>query len=146
MARPADPSHFREERPAAGAVGGDGRSLGDLFTDLTQETTTLVRQEVQLAKTEMSQKAAAVGKDVGFLVAGGAVLYAGLLALIATIIIVLAYAIPWWLSALIVSIVVLAIGGFLVRSGLDNLKQTSLAPTQTLETLKEDATWTKEQI
>jgi hypothetical protein len=146
MARPADPSHLREERPAAGAAASDGRSLGDLFTDLTQETTTLVRQEVQLAKTEMSQKAAAVGKDVGFLVAGGAVLYAGLLALIATIIIVLAYAIPWWLSALIVSIVVLAIGGFLVRSGLDNLKQTSLAPTQTLETLKEDATWTKEQI
>lgn len=144
MARPADPSHFREERPAA--ADGDGRSLGDLFTDLTQETTTLVRQEVQLAKTEMSQKATAIGKDIGFLVAGGAVLYAGLLALIATIIIVLAYAIPWWLSALIVSIVVLAIGGFLVRRGLDNLKQTSLAPTQTVETLKEDVTWTKDQI
>ncbi len=143
MARPADSSHLREERPAR---AGDGPSLGELFTELTQETTTLVRQEVQLAKTEMTQKASAVGKDVGFLAAGGAVLYAGLLALIATVIIVLAYVMPWWLSALIVSIVVLAIGAFLVRRGLDNLKQTSLAPTQTLQTLKEDATWTKDQI
>lgn len=106
----------------------------------------LVRQEVQLAKTEMSQKASAVGKDIGFLAAGGAVLYAGFLALIATVIIALSYAIPWWLSALIVSIIVLAIGGFLVRRGLDNLKQTNLAPTATLDTLKEDATWTKDQI
>lgn len=144
MARPADPSHVRDER--ATVAGGDSRSLGDLFTDLTHETTVLVRQEVQLAKTEMSQKAAEVGKDVGFLVAGGAILYAGLLALIATIIIALAYAMPWWLSALIVAIVVLAIGGFLVQRGLANLKHTSLAPTQTLDTLKEDATWTKDQI
>lgn len=144
MARSVDPSHVREER--AVAADGDNRSLGDLFTDLTHETTVLVRQEVQLAKTEMSQKAAEVGKDVGFLVAGGAILYAGLLALIATIIIALAYAMPWWLSALIVAIVVLAIGGFLVQRGLANLKQTSLAPTQTLDTLKEDATWTKDQI
>lgn len=143
MARPADSRHVREERPAA---AGDNRSLGELFTELTQETSTLVRQEVQLAKTEMSQKASAVGKDIGFLAAGGAVLYAGFLALIATVIIALSYALPWWLSALIVSIIVLAIGGFLVRRGLDNLKQTNLAPTATLDTLKEDATWTKDQI
>ncbi len=144
MAHPFDSGHVREERPAATA--GDNRSLGDLFAELTHETTTLVRQEVELAKTEMSHKAAEVGKDVGFLVAGGAVLYAGFLALVATVIIALAYAIPWWLSALIVSIVVLAIGGFLVMRGMDNLKKTNLAPTQTLETLKEDATWTKDQI
>lgn len=123
------------------------RSLGDLFGDLSRETSELVREEVSLAKTEITHKAAEVGKDVGFLVAGGAVAYAGLLALIATIIIALAQlGVTWWLAALIVGVVVTAIGGFLVMRGLDNLKHTSLAPTQTLDTLKEDAAWTKDQI
>lgn len=122
------------------------RSLGELFSDLSRETGDLVREEVALAKTELTHKASAVGKDVGFLAAGGAVLYAGFLALVATAIIALAYALPWWLAALIVGIVVAAIGGFLVWKGLTNLKHTSLAPTTTLQTLKEDAQWTKGQI
>lgn len=142
MAHPADMDNTRQNPPAT----AEDRSLGELFSTLSRETGELVREEVSLAKTEMSHKAAEVGKDVGFLVAGGAVAYAGLLALVATAIIALAYAFPWWLAALIVAIVVTAIGGFLVWRGLQNLKTTSLAPTQTLETLKEDATWTKDQI
>ena len=62
------------------------RSLGELFADLMRETTTLIRQEVALAKSEMSQKAVSIGKDIGFLAAGGAVAYAGLLAIVAAII------------------------------------------------------------
>ena len=50
----------------------DDRSLGELFVELTKETTTLVRQEVQLAKTEMRQKATEAGTDVAFLGTGGA--------------------------------------------------------------------------
>jgi uncharacterized membrane protein YqjE len=124
----------------------DERSLGELFGDLARETSTLVRQEVQLAKTEMTQKATAVGKDIGFLAVGGLVAYAGLLALIATIIIILGTAgLPWWLAALIVTVVVLAIGGILVQRGLSALKQQSMAPEQTLQTLKEDRQWAKEQ-
>src|SRR5438270_1113384 len=94
-------------------------SLGELFSDLTRETTTLVREEINLARVEMSHKAARMGKDVGFLVAGGAVAYAGFLAVVATLIIALAYAMPWWLAALIVGLLVLAIGAFLVMRGLD---------------------------
>jgi uncharacterized membrane protein YqjE len=125
----------------------DERSLGELFGDLARETSTLVRQEVQLAKTEMTQKATAVGKDIGFLAVGGLVAYAGLLALIATIIIILGTAgLPWWLAALIVTVVVLAIGGILVQRGLSALKQQSMAPEQTLQTLKEDRQWAKEQM
>ncbi len=125
----------------------DERSLGELFGDLARETSTLVRQEVQLAKTEMTQKATAVGKDIGFLAVGGLVAYAGLLALIATIIIILGTAgLPWWLAALIVTVVVLAIGGILVQRGLSALKQQSIAPEQTLQTLKEDRQWAKEQM
>ena len=123
----------------------DDRSLGELFSELAQETTTLVRQEVTLAKTEMSQKATRVGKDVGFLAAGGAVAYAGLLAVLAGVIVLLGQVIPMWLSALLVGLVVAGVGYFLVRRGLDALKQEDLAPRQTIETLKEDGQWAKDQ-
>ena len=123
----------------------DDRSLGELFSELSQETTTLIRQEVQLAKTEMSQKASRVGKDVGFLAAGGAVAYAGLLAIVAGVIALLGLVIPLWLSALLVGVVVATIGYFLVRRGLDALKQEELVPHQTMETLKEDKEWAKDQ-
>jgi hypothetical protein len=77
------------------------RSLGELFAELASETSTLVRQEFQLAKTELSQKAAHAGRNAGLIGAGGAVAYAGLLALVAAAIIGLGYFIPLWLSALI---------------------------------------------
>jgi len=122
------------------------RSLGELFGDLTKDTATLVRQEVQLATAEMTQKAGAVGKDVGFLAIGGAVAYAGLLAIIAAIIILLAtIGLPWWLAALLVGLVVAGIGYFLIQQGLTALRRTNLAPRQTMQTLKEDAEWIKEQ-
>lgn len=123
----------------------DSRSLGELFGDLSRETTTLVRQEINLATTEMTQKATRVGKDVGFLAVGGAVIYAGFLAIMAAIIIVLSMVMPWWLSAFLVGAVVAAVGYYLVRQGLAALSHESLAPRQTMETLKENAEWAKEQ-
>jgi hypothetical protein len=124
----------------------DEPSLGELFADLARNTTTLVRQEVELAKTEMSQKAARVGKDVAFLAIGGAVLYAGFLTLLAALIIGLGQlGLPWWLSALLVGLVVAAVGGFLIQQGLTALRRENLAPQQTIATLKEDAEWAKEQ-
>jgi len=134
--------HTTEQQP----VGGADRSLGELFAELSRETSELVRQEVALAKTELSHKATQVGKDVGLLAAGGLVVYAGFLALIAAVIVGLGQAgVTWWLSALVVGIVVAAGGGFLVLQGLNDLKQTKLAPEQTLDTLKEDAQWAKDQ-
>ena len=125
----------------------DERSLGDLFSDLSRETTTLVRQEVQLAKTELTQSATEVARGIGMLVAGGAVAYAGLLFLLLAIVFGLIEA-GWdaWLSALIVGLVVVAIGGVLVLRARESLKPTNLAPRRTVETLKEDAAWAKEQI
>ncbi|CAA9475414.1 MAG: hypothetical protein AVDCRST_MAG12-1120 [uncultured Rubrobacteraceae bacterium] len=123
----------------------DDRTLGELFSELAQETSTLVRQEVNLAKTEVSQKASRVGKDVGFLAAGGAVAYAGLLAILAAIIVVLDTFLPLWLAALLVGLVVAAVGAFLIKKGLDALRTEDLAPRQTMETLKEDGQWIKDQ-
>ncbi len=125
--------------------GRDDRSLGELFTELAQETSTLVRQEVTLAKTEVSQKASRAGKHIGTLAAGGAVAYAGLLAILAGVIVLLDEVMPLWLSALLVGLVVAGVGYFLIRRGLDALKREDLAPRQTIETLKEDQQWAKDQ-
>src|ERR687894_194537 len=128
-----------------GRDGKDERSLGELFSELARDTSTLVSQEITLAKTEMSQKASRVGKDVGFLAAGGAVAYAGLLAILAGVIVLLGQVIPMWLSALLVGLVVVAVGYFLIKRGLDALKKEDVAPRQTIETLKEDGQWIKDQ-
>jgi len=122
------------------------RSLGDLFSELATETSTLVRQEVALAQTELTQKATSVGKNVGFLVVGGAVGYAALLAILAAAIIGLAYFVPWWAAALIVGVAVGIVAFLLISSALKALKETSLTPNQTVETLKEDAEWLKNQV
>jgi hypothetical protein len=123
----------------------DERSLGELFAELSRETSELFRKEVALAKAELSQKATQAGVDIGFLAAGGAIAYAGLLALVAAVILLLGEAIPMWLSALIVGLLVAAAGGLLVRQGMQRLKQLSPAPEQTIDTLKEDAEWLKNQ-
>ncbi len=127
--------------------GRDDRSLGELFSELAQETSTLVRQEVTLAKTEMTAKATRVGKDIGFLAVGGMIAYAGLLAIIAAVLLLLgSNGVPWWLSALIVGLVVAGIGYVLVQRGLTALKREDLTPRQTIESLKEDTQWAKEQV
>ncbi len=121
------------------------RPSGELLGELYRDTSTLLRLEIELLKTEMSQKVSRVGKNVGFLAAGGAVAYAGLLAIIAGVIGVLALVVPVWLSALIVGLVVAGAGGLLVRSGLKTLQQEQLVPQKTLQTLQEDTEWAKDQ-
>jgi xanthine/uracil permease len=123
----------------------EDRSLGELFGDLTREISTLVRQEVNLAATELGDKATRVGKDIGYLAIGGAVAYAGFLALLAAVVIGLAGFMPWWLSALVVGAVVAGIGYFLIQRGIGELKRIDLAPRQTIGTLKEDVQWAKQQ-
>lgn len=124
----------------------DERTLGELFGDLSRETNTLIRQEVALAKSELTTKATRLGKDAGMLAAGGALAYAGLLALIAAAIIGLAHAITWWLSALIIGVIVLLIAGGLMWRGMTAMRQEKIAPEQTLQSLKEDAQWAKNQM
>ena len=122
------------------------RPLGELFSELASETSTLVRQEVALAKAEIAQKASQVGKNIGFLVVGGAVAYAAFLALMAAVIIGLAQVMPWWGAALLVGVVVAAAAGLLFYKALSTLRAADLTPRQTVETLKEDAQWVKEQM
>jgi len=127
------------------ATGAD-QSLGDLFGDLTRDMGKLVRQEVQLARTEIAHKASRASKDIAFIGVGGAIAYAGFLAVLAALIIILGtVGVPWWLSALLVGVIAAAVGYFLIMKGVDALKRMDMMPKQTVETLKEDAEWAKEQ-
>jgi hypothetical protein len=122
------------------------RSLGDLFSELAGETGTLVRQEVALAQTEMMHKATKAGKNVGFLVIGGAVGYAAALAMTAGIIILIAQFIPVWASALFVGVAIGVIAYFMISSALEKLRKSDPVPRNTIETLKEDAQWLKKEV
>ena len=124
----------------------DNKPLGDLFSDLASEMSNLVRQEVELAKVEVGQKAKYVGRNIGYLVVGGAVVYAALLAIIAAIIMLLDRVMPSWGAALLVGVLVGVVGWLLIGKAMSALQQTDLTPRQTVETLKEDATWMKQQI
>jgi len=123
------------------------RSLGDLFAELARETSTLIRQEIQLAKAEATESATSAGRAIALLLAGGAVVYAGFLALLAAIILGLWDAgLEAWQAALLVGVVVAAIGIFLVMRARDTLQTTVLVPRKTVATLKEDQEWMKEQV
>lgn len=123
------------------------RSLGELFGDLSRETSQLVRNEVDLAKTEMLQKATNVGKDVGYLAVGGLVAYAGVLVLVAALVFgLIAAGLPAWASALIVGLIIAGIGYFFVQRGLSALERDNLVPNATIQTLKEDTEWAKRQV
>jgi hypothetical protein len=121
-------------------------SLGELFSELSQEASTLIRQEVQLAKAEVTRTATQAGREVTFVAAGGAVAYAGFLALIAAAIFGVAEFIPLWLSALLIGVIVAGVGYLLLQKGMNGLKEINPAPRRTIETLKEDKEWLKQQV
>ena len=124
----------------------DNRSLGELFASLSKDTTTLVRQEIELAKTEISEKVSETGKNVASLVVGGAIAYAALLFILAAIAVGLAQIMEPWLAVLIVGVVVAIVGFILVQKGMNALKHMNFVPEKTIATLKEDKEWAQQQI
>jgi len=130
------------------------RSIGQLLKELRDETTTLLRQEVDLAKTEMGEKASRVGKNLGSLAVGGGVALLGALALLAAVIYGLtsllnqfmSVGVAIWLAPLIVGAVLAAIGYSLVQKALATLRQESLTPTRTTQTLQENKEWLKARM
>jgi len=119
--------------------------IGDLISRLTQQASGLVRDEVELAKTELTHNAKRAGKGVGLLAAGAALGYAGLLSFIAMCIILLALAVKLWIAAIVITGIVIAGALLLVMLGINAMKRESLAPKHTLETIREDVEWAKAQ-
>ena len=125
----------------------DDRSLGDLFGDLSRQLGTLIQKEIQLAKTEMTARVTTVGRDAAMMGAGAALAYAALLiGLMALAFLLAELTRSTWLSFLIVAIVVGVIAAVLIQRGRAELQRTDLTPRQTIETIKEDAEWAKQQV
>src|ERR1700712_256863 len=124
----------------------DDRSIGELLAELSRETSTLVRKEIELARTEIGAKAQKAAIDAGMVGGGGALIHAGVLVLLAAVVAGLTQlGMMPWLSALIVAAVTIIIGYVLVNRGVTNLRRVDVAPRQAIETLKENATWTTRQ-
>jgi hypothetical protein len=121
-------------------------SIGELFGQLTSDVGTLFRQEVKLAKIEMTEKVSTLKGDLVSLGAGAAVAGVGALALGAALILgLVALGVAPWLAALLVGGALAVAGYMMLQKGMTDLKRTELVPTRTVETLKDDVQWVKEQ-
>jgi len=122
------------------------RSLGDLFASLTSQLGQLIHKEVELARTEITANAVRTGKNASLIGVGGAIAYGGFLVVLAAAVgALMALGLDLWLAALIVGVVVIGIGYALIQRGRSQLEAASMAPTRTIESLKEDAEWAKDQ-
>ena len=120
------------------------RPVGELLKQLSEETSTLVRQELDLAKAEMAEKGKHAGKGIGLFSGAGLFGLGAFLALTTAIIAALSLVMDVWLAALIVAVVYGVVAAVLAKSGQSQIKEaTPAAPEQTVETLKEDVEWAK---
>lgn len=124
----------------------EDRPLPELMKTLADQTTTLVRQEIDLAKAELSEKGKKAGQGAGMFGGAGVVGFLALAALTAGVILALATAVPDWLAAVIVGVVYAAVAGALALQGKNKVQDAAPpVPEQTVETVKEDVEWAKTQ-
>ena len=127
----------------------DGRTqtqptIGELFGELTRETGTLIRQQMELARLELSQRVSRLGKGLTRVVIGGALATGGLLAIVAGIVLaVTALGVPAWVSALVVGAALALVGYLVAQQAIAAMSREDLRPQATLDTLKENAEWIK---
>jgi len=137
--------------PATGAAevdaGGRERPIGDLLGDLASQVSTLVRREIELARTEIAASLMQVGRGAGLTGLGGVLIHAGLLALLAAGMLGLVQAgVDPWLAALIVGLLVIGVGIVITSIGLKQVQTTDMAPRQTVASIRRDVEYVKEQI
>jgi hypothetical protein len=123
-----------------------GRPVAALLSDLAGETSTLVRQEIALFKAELSEKLTRMGVGAAALAAGGVIAFSGWLALVAAAILGLSHVLAPWLSALIIGILVIGLAAGLVLFGKSRLNADALVPRRTVNSLREDRAWIRDQV
>jgi uncharacterized membrane protein YqjE len=125
-------------------VADADRPVGELFREFSEQTSTLIRQELELARLELTEKGKRAGIGVGMFGGAGALGFYALGALTAAVILLLATAMRGWLAALIVTVVYAVIAGVLALTGKSKVSQaTPPLPEQATESVKEDVQWTK---
>lgn len=142
----ADEIHVTRTTSTPGGPETDP-GLGDLFRQLAQDSATLVRQEMALAKAEMTQNLKSAARDATMVAVGGTVAGIGGLVLILALVLAVGDLLnEYWAGALIVGLLFLIIGGVLAMGALKRLKKDSLTPERTIDTLKEDKQWAQSEI
>lgn len=124
--------------------GMSNESIGELLGQLANNSAALVRDEIALARQEMSEKVTSFRSGVVTVAVGAVIGLIALLTLTAAAVIGLAHLMDAGYAALIVGVAFGLIGGIVAYSGINRLKHTSLKPEQTIETLEEDKEWLKE--
>ena len=120
------------------------RPLGEVARDLTRDLSLLVRQEVELAKSEMAQKGRVAAPGLGMIGGAGVVGLMAAGALTAFLILVLSIVLDEWLAALLVGLVLAAVAFLLAKQGKERVEEAGTpVPEQTIETVKEDVEWAK---
>ncbi len=121
-------------------------TLGALVHDLSQQVPDLIRSELRLAQAEMTEKGKRAGLGIGMFSAAGLLAFFGVGCVITTLILALAHALPDWLSALIVALVLFAGAGLVAMLGKREVEQAvPPAPEQAIEGVKEDIAVVKGQ-
>lgn len=141
-----DEEPLASPRRAGSSPRPEDRSVGELFAELANDTSALVRKEVQLASKEMSMKATYAARQGAFIGGGLLLGVVALLSLIAALIFGLATMISLWKSALLVGVLVGVAAGLFVWKGAAALRKMNVLPTQTLQSIKEDEQWVREQM
>jgi uncharacterized membrane protein YqjE len=137
----------RQEPPDPGPGDLRERPLGELLKQLSEETTRLVHQEIELANAELTEKGRQAGMGAGLFGAAGVAGFLALAALTTCLILALDAAMPAWLAALLVAVVYGAVAAVLALRGRAKVRQaTPPVPEQTIETVKEDVQWAKTQM
>jgi hypothetical protein len=121
------------------------RGVGELVKDLASQTSTLVRQEIQLAQAEVTQKGKVAGKGAGMLAGAAVAALLALGALTAALIALLDNWMATWVAALIVMVLWAIVAAVLAKSGQKALQRATPPAPQTVETVKEDIQWAKTQ-
>jgi uncharacterized membrane protein YqjE len=123
------------------------QSMGELFKQLSDDMSTLVRQELRLAQAEMTEKGKRAGIGLGMFGVAGVIGFVALLTFTAFIVAALATGMDVWLAALIVTVVYAAVAGGLAFLGRERVAEaTPAVPEQTMQTVKEDVQWAKTQL
>ena len=121
------------------------KPIGELLKQLSTDTSTLVKQEMALARAEIAEQGKKAGLGAGLFGAAGALALVTLGALAATLILLLDKAMDAWVAALIVTVVFGAIAAVLALTGKNRIQEATPPAPQTVETVKEDVEWAKTQ-
>ncbi|HSU60863.1 MAG TPA: phage holin family protein [Bryobacteraceae bacterium] len=126
-------------------AGENGRSITDVLQDIVANIQTIIRSEVRLARTEVTEELTKGGRASGMLASGAISALFTIWLLLLTILFALATVMPFWAAALLLFVVMAAVTAVLLSSGKKRLKSVHAIPEKTVETMKENIEWMKSQ-